>query len=621
MMSVPGLDFTWSYDRNEAARLSAQGNCADMIRSWPWGETPLGPIEHWDQSLISALNFMLGTRFPMFLTWGAQNHIFYNDAYEPALSGKSNVLGRPLQSVFPEAWPQLGPLVRRALKGEAVYLEDFSVPLYRDGQVSETWWSFCYSPILSSRSVIMGLLGVVLETTQRVLTEEALWTSEATLRAVTDEAPTLLWRCDPDGALTWHNRRFEEYTHVGASQKGYWQDLVHEDDAAEARSIHAECLASGGPFKAEQRLRAADGLYRRFLVRAQQVFDDAGDLIGWYGSAARMDDTLSEPDSADDMGERFREFSSAAGGMIWSADIASRRIEGLNPAFRSAWALPSDGAIPLQDWIATLHPEDRAQMVGTFDRAAAGESVHGSFRAPAPDGSPRWFHISAFPIADAAGEVRRVGGLLVDVTKTVDRRAYLIDSPDNDELANAIQRDGYRVRRFGRIADFLEIIDDLQPGVVVIGSGAPLEDTQRAAETLKLNAQRMPWIAIGAFSENLGAAVRLMKYGAANVLADTASIEALRTAINAAQADQIGHAPRKPAGDANQRLAQLSTRETEVLRGLVAGATNKEIAISLSLSPRTVETYRAQLMDRLGVRTLAELLKLAAEAAVATPRH
>ncbi|RZI59935.1 MAG: DNA-binding response regulator, partial [Zymomonas sp.] len=57
-------------------------------------------------------------------------------------------------------------------------------------------------------------------------------------------------------------------------------------------------------------------------------------------------------------------------------------------------------------------------------------------------------------------------------------------------------------------------------------------------------------------------------------------------------------------------------REREVLDGLVAGCTNKAIALKLSLSPRTVETHRAHLMDRLGVSTLAELLKLAAEAAL-----
>jgi two-component system response regulator FixJ len=59
------------------------------------------------------------------------------------------------------------------------------------------------------------------------------------------------------------------------------------------------------------------------------------------------------------------------------------------------------------------------------------------------------------------------------------------------------------------------------------------------------------------------------------------------------------------------RIGKLSPREADVLAGLVSGLSNKVIAYRLQLSTRTVEMYRASMMDRLGVRSLPEALRLA----------
>jgi len=58
-------------------------------------------------------------------------------------------------------------------------------------------------------------------------------------------------------------------------------------------------------------------------------------------------------------------------------------------------------------------------------------------------------------------------------------------------------------------------------------------------------------------------------------------------------------------------LAELSPRERDVLQGLVAGKINKVIAHDLSISPRTVEVYRANLMAKIGVRSMSELMRIA----------
>ena len=73
------------------------------------------------------------------------------------------------------------------------------------------------------------------------------------------------------------------------------------------------------------------------------------------------------------------------------------------------------------------------------------------------------------------------------------------------------------------------------------------------------------------------------------------------------------------ADRARLRIAEMSEREREVLAGLLAGQTNKEIGRDIGLSPRTVETHRAHVMQRLGVQTLSQAVLVATSAGFQSP--
>ncbi|MFA4940104.1 PAS domain-containing protein [Brevundimonas sp.] len=606
---------SWPSERPER-EIRSTGPCADIIRKLPWQETPLGALWSWDPALTAAIDAILSSRFPMFLTWGTDHHIFHNDAFEYALADARPLIGRPFRNAFPETLSLLEPLLHQAMRGEATYFEDFHLPLLRNNVLADTWWSFSYSPLRDSEGEVGGVLGVVHETTRSRLAEEALEAREDALRAVTDLAPTLLWRCEPDGRLLWANQKLRDHWRLTHIEGVRFQEQIHPDDRATAKELKEDALAARHTFEAQVRLVGGDGEYRWSLVRSQPIWRaDDGDLAGWCGSAVDIDDWRRNTDGRGH--EEIFEVTSAEATLIWTADVVTKKVVSLNPDFRSSWALElSTEPTPWEDWVSTLYIEDRLQMSRAFDRLASGETLHGNFRVQTLDGALRWFHAAGFPIVGFDGVIRRLGGFIVDVTHRFDPHIYLVGFAYQASagLMQEAARGQVKVRGFTDVAQFAEAADALMPGVVVIADAAMIADSTQSAAILKLTKDRLPWLVIGGPSTQLGDAVKLTRLGAANVLDFGASPTAIMSAALASSPDPAYASKQAPLVEARRRFDALGHRQRDVLKGLMTGGSNKSIARDLNLSPRTVETYRAQLMDTLSVKSLAELLKLAAEA-------
>jgi RNA polymerase sigma factor (sigma-70 family) len=195
-----------------------------------------------------------------------------------------------------------------------------------------------------------------------------------------------------------------------------------------------------------------------------------------------------------------------------------------------------------------------------------------------------------------------------------ERQAIYIVDDDlgvRDSLSLLLRLRGYVPHAFASGEAFLAETGSVAGGVVLLDlrlSGMSGADVQGA-----LGARADAWqvIMITAHGD-AGSARNALKAGAHDFIEkpidDVVLLDAIDSALAAAEASRADHARRAESG---RRLSRLTPREREVLRMVVKGLHNREIAATLAISARTVEVYKARLMDKLDVERLPDLVRLA----------
>ena len=145
------------------------GLMARHISAFDWRTTPLGPIQTWPVSLLSAVRIMLGQQHASCIFWGPDMTLLYNDAYAPILGARqSDALGKPAKVVWPDVWEDILPFVEKALDGEGTFFKELPLTMTRNGYDEQTYWTFSYSPLYDDDGTICGMINVALDETQNV---------------------------------------------------------------------------------------------------------------------------------------------------------------------------------------------------------------------------------------------------------------------------------------------------------------------------------------------------------------------------------------------------------------------------------------------------------------------
>jgi signal transduction histidine kinase/serine phosphatase RsbU (regulator of sigma subunit)/DNA-binding response OmpR family regulator len=161
------------------ALFARAGQVGRDLAAVDWERTPLGQPESWPQSLTAAVTIVLSSRFAMWMAWGPDLTFLCNETYRRDTLGAKYpwALGRPAREVWQEIWSDIGPRIDTVMAtGKASWDEDLLLFLERSGYVEETYHTFSYSPLRDDSGAITGMLCVVNEDTERVISERRLST-------------------------------------------------------------------------------------------------------------------------------------------------------------------------------------------------------------------------------------------------------------------------------------------------------------------------------------------------------------------------------------------------------------------------------------------------------------
>lgn len=192
------------------------------------------------------------------------------------------------------------------------------------------------------------------------------------------------------------------------------------------------------------------------------------------------------------------------------------------------------------------------------------------------------------------------------------RIVYVVD--DDDALRRTAVRlltsSGYTAEDYASGEELLNVVATLKPGCILLDVRMPGLSGLQVQNILVEQGIMMPLVMLTGFAD-VDDAVAAMKAGAVDFLQKPFSRDTLLKALSTAfdRLEQQASAA-AAAASAEARIASLTRREREVLHALSQGLQNKVVAHSLGLSPRTVEVYRATLMKKLGVRSLAEAVRV-----------
>ena len=193
---------------------------------------------------------------------------------------------------------------------------------------------------------------------------------------------------------------------------------------------------------------------------------------------------------------------------------------------------------------------------------------------------------------------------------------YIVDDDNSvrDSLSLLLNFRGFRTREFASAEAFLETWKPEWRGCMLLDLRMTGMDGLTLQQILTERGSLLPIVFLTGHGD-IAQARTALKAGAVDFLEKPIDHESLFASLNEAfQKDNQQRAEEQRLADIEARLNRLSDRERQVMERVVAGRHNREIAAELEISPRTVEVFKARMMEKMQARSVPELVKLVLEA-------
>lgn len=243
--------------------------------------------------------------FPVLVVSGPDHVLSLTNGPYLELIGRSqdDVLGKPVREALPElanegyfelldrVYATGEPFVGREMRGR--------LARRKGGELETVYFDFVYSPYRDAEGRIAGITGAAFDVTEFVRARKerekllaAARAGEEQFRTLADTMPVLAWYAEPDGHVSWYNRRWLDYTGLSLPEhQGWeWQRAHDPRDLPRVLDKWRRALERGEAWEDQYRLRRHDGVFRWFLSRAAPLRDSAGRIVRWFGTSVDIDD-------------------------------------------------------------------------------------------------------------------------------------------------------------------------------------------------------------------------------------------------------------------------------------------------------------------------------------------
>ena len=271
---------------------------AERIRAFDWSRTELGALDMWSRSLSSTVQLMLASPLPMVMLWGRAGYMIYNDAYSEFAGGRHPyLLGSPVELGWPEVAEFNRHVVDTCLAGGTLSYRNKELVLLRNGIPEDVWLDLYYSPVANDDGCPAGVMAMVVETTEFVISERLRQAAENAYRADNERVRLALNAGALLGSFVWDvkgnvlsgDERFARTFSYPADVPldNLPQDIaearIHTDDFSWVQEQVQKSVENGEPFNAEYRVLRPDGTYLWVLASGCCEFNEQGEPFRFPG--------------------------------------------------------------------------------------------------------------------------------------------------------------------------------------------------------------------------------------------------------------------------------------------------------------------------------------------------
>ncbi|WP_316841782.1 ATP-binding protein [Pedobacter gandavensis] len=358
--------------------LEGGGEMGQLIRDYDWSKTVIGSPGQWSQSLLTTISIIIGSRFPMFLWWGTELIQFYNDAYRKSLGDEGKhptALGQAGKDCWPEIWDMVSPMIEQAMStGEATWCEDELLPIFRNNQLEDVYWTFSFSKVKDLPGQIGGVLVICSETTEKVHADRKiektlaeLANSESKIRYMLADAPvSIALFTGPDFIIESANKLAMKEWDKGEEIIGMPLAIASPELTGQPFfELLNHVLATGQPYHGNEvrgLLKQQDKLeefYANFVY--QPIKDEKGNTHSILMVANVITEQVVARKKVEQAEEMLRLSIESANVGTWRLDIESN-IFIASPRMKELFGYSHDEEVSLSDTLDQVHEDYRQQV-------------------------------------------------------------------------------------------------------------------------------------------------------------------------------------------------------------------------------------------------------------------